>query len=131
MTSEPLWIERDDLLAIHDELIAETGGAPGVRDLSLLESALARPVNRYHYENERDLVRLAATYAVAVAKNHPLVDGNKRAAFMCLALFLELNQLLLIAGEDDATRAMVAVAAGEWSEDDLTGWVGENHRPLA
>jgi death-on-curing protein len=76
--SEPLWIERDELLANHDELIAETGGAPGVRDVTLLDSALARPLDLFHYEDEGDLVRLAATYGVAVARNHPFV-GREQA----------------------------------------------------
>jgi death-on-curing protein len=111
------------LLRLHDEVLRVTGGASGVRDLGLLNSALSRPINRYAYEGVTDLVALAATYAVAVASNHPFVDGDKRAAFMALGLFLEDNGLKLIAPTDDATDAMMGVARGEVDIPALTDWL--------
>jgi len=121
--TEPLWLERDLILLLHDDILAETGGAPGVRDEGLLESALARPVNRWLYEQVSDISELAATYAVAIASNHPFIDGNKRAAFMALGLFLEDNGLYLTASDDDATGIMLGVARGEVSIADLAAWL--------
>lgn len=120
---EPVWMDEELLLKLHDEVLRETGGACGVRDLNLLRSALARPLNRYAYEGVADLVELAATYAVAISGNHPFIDGNKRAAFMALGLFLDDNGLELIADGDDATQAMLAVAAGELDIPSLTEWL--------
>lgn len=120
---EPVWMDEELLLKLHDEVLRETGGACGVRDLHLLRSALARPLNRYAYEGVTDLVELAATYAVAISGNHPFIDGNKRAAFMALGLFLDDNGLELIADGDDATQAMLAVAAGELDIPALTEWL--------
>ena len=120
---EPVWMDEELLLKLHDEVLRETGGACGVRDLNLLRSALARPLNRYAYEGVADLVELAATYAVAISGNHPFIDGNKRAAFMALGLFLDDNGLELIADGDDATQAMLAVAAGELDIPSPTEWL--------
>lgn len=121
--NEPVWIDEALLIRWHDLVLAETGGASGVRDQGLLNSALARPVNRHAYEGVADLIELAATYAVAVASNHPFVDGNKRAAFMALGMFLEDNGLWLAAEPDDATQVMFAVAAGEIGVAELTDWL--------
>jgi death-on-curing protein len=121
--AEPLWMDQGLLLRLHDEVLRVTGGASGVRDLGLLNSALSRPINRYAYEGVTDLVALAATYAVAIASNHPFVDGNKRAAFMALGLFLEDNGLRLVATTDDATEAMMGVARGEIDIPTLTDWL--------
>jgi death on curing protein len=121
--AEPLWMDQDLLVSLHDEILRVTGGASGVRDEGLLNSALARPVNRYAYEGVVDIVELAATYAVGIASNHPFVDGNKRAAFMALGLFLEDNGLRLIAAQADATEAMIGVAHGEIDISALTAWL--------
>jgi death-on-curing protein len=121
--NEPVWIDEALLIRWHDLVLAETGGASGVRDAGLLNSALARPTNRYVYEGLSDLIELAATYAVAVASNHPFIDGNKRAAFMALGMFLEDNGLWLTAAPDDATKVMFAVAAGEIGIPELTEWL--------
>ncbi|AYV46380.1 type II toxin-antitoxin system death-on-curing family toxin [Caulobacter flavus] len=121
--SEPVWIDEALLVRWHDLVLAETGGAKGVRDSGLLNSALARPTNRYAYEGLSDLVELAATYALAIASNHPFVDGNKRAAFMALGMFLEDNGLWLAAEPDDATKVMFSVAAGEIGIAELTDWL--------
>ncbi len=110
-------------MRLHDEVLRETGGASGIRDINLLRSALARPLNRYAYEGLSDLIELAATYAVGIASNHPFVDGNKRAAFMALGLFLEDNGLQLVAENNDATQAMMAVAKGELDIPALTDWL--------
>jgi death-on-curing protein len=120
---EPLWMEEELLVRLHDEVLRETGGASGIRDINLLRSALARPLNRYAYDGVTDLIELAATYAVAISGNHPFVDGNKRAAFMALGLFLDDNGLELIADGDDATHTMLAVAAGELDIPALTAWL--------
>lgn len=121
--TEPLWMDEELLLRLHEEVLRETGGASGIRDLNLLRSALARPLNRYAYEGVTDLIELAATYAVAISSNHPFVDGNKRAAFMALGLFLDDNGLQLIAEGGDATQTMLAVAAGELDIPALTDWL--------
>jgi len=121
--SEPLWMDQDLLVRLHDELLRVTGGASGIRDEGLLNSALARPVNRYAYEGVADIVELAATYAVGIASNHPFVDGNKRAAFMALGLFLEDNGLRLTATQDAATEAVLGVARGEVDIPTLIEWL--------
>lgn len=126
MTSEPLWLDQADIIELHDYVIERTGGAAGVRDLGLLESALQRPANRFHYEGLSDLIELAAVYAVGIAKNHPFVDGNKRAAFLGMGLFLDLNGLTLTADDDSATATLYGVASGEVDEPTLTAWLRDN-----
>lgn len=120
---EPVWLDQELILLLHEDVIAETGGAPGVRDPGLLESALQRAPNRFAYEGVDDLLELAATYAVAIAKNHPFTDGNKRAAFMALGLFLDDNGLALSADQDDAAQVMLGVAAGEIGIEGLSAWL--------
>ncbi len=126
MNSEPLWLEQGDMIQLHDYVIERTGGAAGVRDLGLLESALQRPANRFHYEGVSDLIELAAVYAVGIAKNHPFIDGNKRAAFLGLGLFLDLNGLTLTADDESATATMYGVAAGGVEESALAAWLRDN-----
>lgn len=124
--AEPEWIELATVKAAHDRSIALHGGLPGLRDEGLLESAMERPRNRYFYEGVEDVVELAATYCVAVASNHPFADGNKRAAFLCLLLFLRLNGRRLTADRVDATRVVLGVAAGEMGIEALAGWIRAN-----
>ena len=119
------WIDRRVLLMLHDESLAEHGGASGIRDEGLLDSALARPLNLAAY-NEPDLAALAASYAVGLAKNHAFVDGNKRAAFLGMGLFLYLNGSKLIASQADATVTMLAVASGDIVEAALAEWIRRN-----
>ena len=119
------WIDRRVLLMLHDESLAEHGGASGIRDEGLLESALARPLNLAAH-NEPDLAALAASYAVGLAKNHAFVDGNKRAAFLGMGLFLYLNGSKLIASQADATVTMLAVASGDIVEAALAEWIRRN-----
>jgi death-on-curing protein len=123
---EPEWIELEAILALHARSIALHGGAPGVRDQGLLESALERPKNRFHYDGVSDVVTLSATYCIAIAANHPFVDGNKRAAFSSLLLFLRLNGLRLAADRVDATRTILSVAAGELEIEGLAAWIVAN-----
>ncbi len=126
---EPRWITKHGLLLLHDRSLALHGGANGTRDEGLLDSALARPLNRFHYEGETDLVALAATYAGGIAANHPFIDGNKRAAFLAAGLFLEKNGTQLIASEVDAARTILALAAGQLSIDELTSWIRAKSGP--
>lgn len=110
-------------MLLHDESLAEYEGAAGMRDDGLFESAL----NLAAYENP-DIASLAAAYGVGLAKNHPFVDGNKRAAFLAVGLFLALNGFRLCASQIEATKAMLAVAAGELSEPDFAAWIRENSK---
>ena len=126
MTAEPRWVSKEALLVLHDRSISLHGGAPGLRDDGLLDSALTRPANRFHYEAVDDLCALAATYLVALASNHPFTDGNKRAAFLAAGLFLRLNGRRLIASQPVAARKVLAVAAGERDLDELAGWLRTN-----
>ena len=125
MTDEPRWLAKADV-ELHDYVLARTGGSPGVRDEGLPESALARPSNRWSFEGVEDIRELAATYGVGLAKNHPFIDGNKRAAFLCVGLFLELNGWRLTATDDDAVATFYAVASSGVDEDALAAWVNGN-----
>jgi death-on-curing protein len=116
------WISRQALELLHGESLAEHGGAAGLRDEGLLESALARPVNLAAY-GQPDLADLAACYGVGLAKNHPFVDGNKRAAFLSVGLFLALNGHRLRAAQVEATLTMLAVAASDMDESSFAVWI--------
>ena len=122
------WIDKAALLALHDESLAEHGGATGIRDEGLLDSALARPLNLAAY-GEPALADLAACYGVGVAKNHAFVDGNKRAAFLSVGLFLAINGYRLVATQADATLGMLAVAAGEVDEAPFADWIRQHTVP--
>ena len=116
------WINRQVLLLLHDESLAEHGGASGLRDEGLLESALARPLNLALY-GEPDAASLAASYGLGLAKNHAFIDGNKRAAFLAVGLFLGLNGYRLHATQADATLTVLSVAAGELDEAGFAQWI--------
>ena len=116
------WVDRRALELLHDLSLSEHGGASGLRDEGLLESALARPLNLAAYGSP-DVFELAASYGVGLAKNHPFVDGNKRAAFLAVGLFLALNGRRLIASQADATLTMLAVAAGQMDEATFARWL--------
>jgi death-on-curing protein len=128
MKKEPLWIEARDVLAIHDRLLALHGGATGLRDRGLLESALARPRQHHAYADTSDVVEMAALYAAGIVRNHPFVDGNKRTGFVIGVLVLELHVFDFTAGEADATQAVMALAAGTLDEAGYTAWLRENVR---
>jgi death on curing protein len=119
------WIDKRVLLLLHDESLAEHGGASGLRDEALLDSALARPLNRVAY-GQPDWAELAAVYAVGLAKNHCFVDGNKRAAFLAVGMFLGLNGYRLTAPQADATLTMLGVAEGSLGEAEFAAWLREH-----
>jgi death on curing protein len=119
------WVDKRVLLLLHDESLAEHGGASGLRDEGLLDSALARPLNLVAY-GQPDAAALAAAYGVGLAKNHLFVDGNKRAAFLSVGLFLALNGHRLTASQAEATVAVFQLAAGELSEEAFAAWLREH-----
>lgn len=123
--TEPEWLDVNIMLDVHAEQLALFGGPDGVRDLGLLESALARPVNKYAY-GETDLAALAAAYGFGIAKNHPFVDGNKRAAFAAIIVFLGLNGIDFVVPPESATAMILSLAAGEVSEESLARWIRDN-----
>ena len=128
--NEPRWISKDALLILHDRSIALHGGASGVRDDVLLESALQRPINRFHYEEIDDLHVLGATYVVGVAANHPFVDGNKRTGFLAAFMFLYINGHLIRADQGLVIEFVLGVAAGEIDEDGATRFLRDFTVPL-
>lgn len=129
MRTNPKWINKKALLLLHEESLARFGGACGMRDEGLLDSALARPENLQAYQPECTLADLAAAYAFGLAKNHAFLDGNKRVAFLAMGVFLAINGFRLIAGQLDAIRVMLAVAAGEMDESSLSAWIAASMRP--
>lgn len=125
-TRQPFWIEKQAIVSLHDRSLALHGGPGGFRDEGLLEFALQRPQNRFFYEGETSIAVLAATYAVGVASNPPFVDGNKRAAYAALILFLAQNGSPLGGDRVEAINTMLGVAAGEIDIDALADWIRDN-----
>lgn len=119
------WLTVEMIVAIHDEQLAIHGGPSGIRDSGALESALDRPRNKRAYEQAK-LPELAAAYAYGMAKNHPFVDGNKRTALLALYTFLGINDVDFVVPEADAAAMILALAAGEVSEENLTRWIRDN-----
>ena len=119
------WVDKRALLLLHDESLSEHGGATGIRDDGLLDSALARPLNLDSYETP-DIADLAASYVIGLPKNHAFVDGNKRTAFLATGLFLHLNGYRLQVSQADATLTMLAVAAGEMDEATFADWLRQH-----
>jgi len=122
------WIDKDLALAYHNLQIAEHGGGDGVRDVGLLESALARPRNLHAYEPDADLASLAAAYAFGIVKNHPFVDGNKRTGYVVMESFIYLNGGELKAERSDKYLTFIALADGSLSEDELAEWLRRNSK---
>jgi len=118
----PRFLGADVARAVHDRQLAEHGGLAGVKDDGLLESAIARPLNKFAY-GEEDRCALAASYAFGIARNHPFADGNKRTAWVMARLFLKLNGVEIAFDKSDAIRTMVAMAAGELTEESFAGWL--------
>lgn len=127
--SEPAWLTTAMVCDAHSEQLAIFGGPDGIRDVGMLESALGRPQNKWTY-GETDLATSAAAYAFWLARNHPFIDGNKRAAFTSVLMFLGLNGVAFVPGKAEATAAMLALAAGDLHESALARWIGDNIRPL-
>jgi death-on-curing protein len=123
--NEPIWLDVEIVTDLHVEQLALFGGPDGIRDQGMLESALGRPLNKFAY-GETDLAALAAAYAFGIARNHPFVDGNKRAAFGAMIVFLGLNGIDFLAPPESATAIILALAAGEVDEEGLTRWIRDN-----
>jgi death-on-curing protein len=121
----PRWINLQALLYLHEESLVQFGGARGMRDRGLLESALARPQNILFYEPDATTFDLAAAYCFAIAKNHPFIDGNKRTAFMAASLFLALNDRFLNANPVEAADTILALVEGVIDESSLSLWFRE------
>ena len=122
---EPKWVTYDQAIAIHSRQLRRFGGAAGLRDEGMLRSALERPVNKWRYERG-NLIELAAAYAFGLAKNHAFVDGNKRIAFMTMMIFLRKNGIHFAPDQAQATKVILALAAGEVSEQSLARWIADN-----
>jgi death on curing protein len=120
------WIHKKALLLLHEESLAQFGGPSGIRDEGLLDSALARPRNLHAYQPDSTAAQLAAAYAYGLIRNHPFVDGNKRAGFLSIGLFLGINGYELTADQVDAVQTILAVAAGELDEKELAEWIARN-----
>lgn len=130
MSVAPGWIAKRALLLLHEESLARFGGARGLRDEGLLDSALVRPQNILAYNPASTLAELAAAYAWGLSKNHPFTDGNKRAAFLSIGLFLMVNDYRLTAPVHEAIHMITSLAAGEVAEGALAGWIAANMQKI-
>ena len=124
--SEPTWLSRVVVDAIHDEQLREHGGLPGVRDENVLEPALARPQQKWHYSDRTDVPMLAAAYAFGLVKNHPYRDGDKRIGFLAMATFLGVNGYELSAADAEVVAEFLGLAEGRVSEQALADWIREH-----
>jgi len=127
MSTEPKWLGVESVLVMHEEQITEHGGGVGVRDLGLLDSALARPRNAWSY-GQSDLVALGALYAAGIMRNHPFIDGNKRTGFLAAYAFLYVNGLEIVADEAEVVVHCLSLAASEIDEAEFAAWLRENVR---
>ncbi len=127
---KPKWLKIELVIMLHQQSLASFGGGSGIRDAGLLESALSRPLHRYTYSDEVDLFELAATYCSAIIKNHPFVDGNKRAGLLAARSFLFLNGYALEPDEISTVKMIEGHAAGEVDESLLAKWMRENSHKL-
>ena len=123
--NEPEWVASEVVLAIHDAQLVEHGGSEGIRDLGLLDSALARPQNVYAYSTGATLPQLAAAYAVGITQKHPFIDGNKRTAWVVCALFLELNGIHVIAPQENVVEMMLGLAGSTVAEEEFALWLAD------
>ncbi len=130
MTAEPKWLTMQMVLAIHDEQLAVFGGAQGLRDPGLLDSALAKARERYAYEGDAGIFRLAAAYCTGIVRNHPFVDGNKRTGLLSLQSFLALNGYRFRPAQEDEVEIIPGLAAGEVAETGLARWIAANAEPV-
>jgi death on curing protein len=123
---KPVWIDKRDALVLHDRLLALHGGAAGLRDHALLESALARPRQQFAYADPPHVIDMATAYTAGIVRNHPFVDGNKRTGFVAGILFLELNGYLFTASQEDAANAVLELAAGNLDEAGYSAFLRAN-----
>jgi death on curing protein len=127
--TEPVWIDERDALTLHERLLAQHGGAEGLRDRTLLESALARPRQHFTYAESLNMFEMAAVYTGGILRNHPFVDGNKRTGFVVGILFLELNGYRFDASEQEAARAVLQLASGDLDEVGYAAFLRANSSP--
>lgn len=127
---EPRWISKRAVLAMHREQLAEHGGSDGIRDETLLDSALAKPLNVFNYAAEPDIFRLAASYAFGIARNHAFIDGNKRMPLVVSITFLDRNGWDTAASKEDTYFTFLHLADGSLSEEDLAAWFTKHAIPL-
>lgn len=124
-----IWIEEREVLAIHGRLLALHGGRPGLLEPGLLSSALARPRQHHAYAKTADIIEMSSLYTAGIVRNHPFIDGNKRTGFVAGVLFLEVHGFEFTASEQDATQAVLALAAGEINEAGYAAWLRTNAKP--
>lgn len=124
--TEPVWLLKSAVIAVHSMMIARFGGTAGMRDEGLLDSALVRPVNIYQYDSDANVAAMAAAYAAGIIRNHPFLDGNKRTGFMAAYVFLDLNGATLRADEISATAMTLSLAASDIDEQDYALWLEQN-----
>jgi death-on-curing protein len=127
---EPLWISKKAVLAMHREQLAEHGGSDGIRDETLLDSALAKPLNVLAYADQPDIFRLAASYAFGIARNHAFLDGNKRTALVVSLTFLDRNGWEIVASKEGLYLTFLHLAEGSLTEEELTAWFTAHAIPL-
>ncbi len=127
---EPIWVEKPELLVVHSRQLAEHGGSDGIRDESLLDSALAKPRNIFAYEDSATLPRLAASYAFGIARNHAFVDGNKRTALVVAEGFLRFNGLKIVAPPEEKYLTFLHLAEGSLGEEEMAAWFTSHAVPL-
>jgi len=123
---KPVWIDKRDALVLHDRLLALHGGAAGLRDEALLESALVRPQQHFAYAESPNIIDMASAYTVGIVRNHPFVDGNKRTGFVVGILFLELNGYRFTASQEDAAQVVLELAAGDLDETGYSAFLRAN-----
>src|SRR5258705_12339616 len=128
--NEPLWVSKNAVSAMHTDQLAEHGGSEGIRDETLLDSALAKPRNVFAYADQPDIFRLAASYAFGIARNHAFVDGNKRTALVVSLTFLDRNGWDIVASKEDVYFTFLHLADGSLSEEELTAWFTRHAVPL-
>jgi len=127
---EPIWVDKPETLVAHSRQLAEHGGSDGIRDETLLDSALAKPRNVFAYADSPSLSALAASYAFGIAKNHPFVDGNKRTALVVSEGFLRFNGVKIVAPPEEKYLTFLHLADGSLSEEELAAWFTSHSVPL-
>ena len=130
MSTEPKWLNKKIAEAIHLDQMKQHGGSLGIRDIGLLESALDRPKNTYHYKPKSSLFELASSLGIGIAKNHPFIDGNKRTSFLLMYVFLANNGFTIETSENEVVRIMIKVAEGSIQEPELAIWLEKNSIPV-
>jgi death-on-curing protein len=128
--NEPLWVSKKAVLAVHNAQLAEHGGSDGIRDETLLDSALAKPLNVFDCADQPDIFQLAASYAFGIARNHAFVDGNKRTALVVSFTFLDRNGWDIVAAKENIYFTFLHLADGSLTEEDLTTWFTKHAVPL-